>query len=683
MVILMVPDSVKKVPRPTNTVVVDTGSKGARRYAVRCRSGYSLTVNNNPGPRNGKTIGYIVSGRFIEKNTFVDSVSSYQHEFLQYGAATTIYVHCADIYDDLLKLFNVEDANRLMTVASLRVTNPGIACNRYQSKASISFISEYYPCIGLSSSSISTFIDNLGKQTSVLKSFYSLRFEHVTESQNVIIDGVLKQDTGDDVFSMPSAKTHLKGHDEISIIYSYRTDMAEALCAKAYLGNMLDAKAFHDFIADNNINRGILICDKGFPLSNIEDLLEANPDLHYISPIRRNSTLISQHRMLESDQVATLDDGNVVMYKKVKLDDGRCLYCVRDIGRSNFEKKGILDRALAKDCKIDGESFVNKLASQGTITFVSDLDLDPLAILNHYNNRWQLEVVFDHFKNTLDLDITRVQSKTSVIGNEFINFLATLITCKLVAAFKKVDEKYGKEPWSLKTRLEDLRDIDRRVDAPRRGAVDDGYWNLPARNRSMALLVQLGIVDDPHNTLSLSGPKLPKIYNVKSSDTQRANSKYEVSKSFVGPLLSNKRPGRPKGLKSIEKAKFDAAFIGPMPPKRGPGRPKGSKNKSTLLKEAMNAQSNSIEAAEKRGRGRPRGSRNKSNLAFENSFVGPMPDLSRLPKKKAGRPKGSTNRVSKEFKMNFIGPMPVLSRLPKKRPGRPKGAKNRKTFMLS
>ena len=67
-----------------------------------------------------------------------------------------------------------------------------------------------------------------------------------------------------------------------------------------------------------------------------------------------------------------------------------------------------------------------------------------------------------------------VKSKTSVIGNEFINFLATLITCKLVAAFNKVDEQNGKEPWSLKTRLEDLRDIDRRVDAPRRGAVDDG-----------------------------------------------------------------------------------------------------------------------------------------------------------------------------------------------------------------
>ncbi len=55
----MVPDSVKKVPRPTNTVVVDTGSKGARRYAVRCRSGYSLTVNNNPGPRNGEGMLFV------------------------------------------------------------------------------------------------------------------------------------------------------------------------------------------------------------------------------------------------------------------------------------------------------------------------------------------------------------------------------------------------------------------------------------------------------------------------------------------------------------------------------------------------------------------------------------------------------------------------------------------------
>ena len=62
---------------------------------------------------------------------------------------------------------------------------------------------------------------------------------------------------------------------------------------------------------------------------------------------------------------------------------------------------------------------------------------------------------------------------------------------ELVAAFKKVDEKYGKEPWSLKTRLEDSRDIDRRVDAPRRGAVDDGYWNLPAKTALWRFLCSL------------------------------------------------------------------------------------------------------------------------------------------------------------------------------------------------
>lgn len=180
---------------------------------------------------------------------------------------------------------------------------------------------------------------------------------------------------------MTSAKTHLKGHDDISILYAYSPDMTELLCSKVYPGNMLDAKAFDDFIAENNINRGILICDKRFPVSNIVDLPETNPELHNISPLRRNGSIISKHKMLESDQVTTLDNDNVVMYKMIKLDGGRCLYCIRNIGRSNFEKERLQYRALTKDCKFNGESFINKLASHGTITFIIRPGARPLS---HY-----------------------------------------------------------------------------------------------------------------------------------------------------------------------------------------------------------------------------------------------------------------------------------------------------------
>ncbi|MGN9072899.1 transposase, partial [Anaerobiospirillum succiniciproducens] len=109
------------------------------------------------------------------------------------------------------------------------------------------------------------------------------------ESQNIFIDGVLKQDTGNNDLSRDSAKTHLKGHKEISVIYAYSHDMQEVICSKAYQGNMLDSKAFRDFIKSNNVTKGVLVCDKGFPVSKIRDLLEQYPDLHYISPYRRNA----------------------------------------------------------------------------------------------------------------------------------------------------------------------------------------------------------------------------------------------------------------------------------------------------------------------------------------------------------------------------------------------------------
>ena len=39
---MMVPESIRSVPRPTNTVVVDSGHNGALRYAVRERAGVNL-----------------------------------------------------------------------------------------------------------------------------------------------------------------------------------------------------------------------------------------------------------------------------------------------------------------------------------------------------------------------------------------------------------------------------------------------------------------------------------------------------------------------------------------------------------------------------------------------------------------------------------------------------------------
>ena len=49
---MSVPKSVRNVPRPKNTVVVDTKSTGPKRYSVRERSEYKSSNNKKPTPRN-------------------------------------------------------------------------------------------------------------------------------------------------------------------------------------------------------------------------------------------------------------------------------------------------------------------------------------------------------------------------------------------------------------------------------------------------------------------------------------------------------------------------------------------------------------------------------------------------------------------------------------------------------
>ena len=108
-----VPENIRAVKRPTNTVVVDTGSNSVLRYAVRERSGTVYVSGGNPQPRNGKTIGHIIDFKFVPvlsataqngpaqlcygNASFVKSVSddlyTEQHAFLPALPLGTFFFH--------------------------------------------------------------------------------------------------------------------------------------------------------------------------------------------------------------------------------------------------------------------------------------------------------------------------------------------------------------------------------------------------------------------------------------------------------------------------------------------------------------------------------------------------------------------------------------------------------------
>lgn len=105
--------------------------------------------------------------------------------------------------------------------------------------------------------------------------------------------------------------------------------------------------------------------------------------------------------------------------------------------------------------KFDKERYWQKRDAFGSIVFESDQDLPPAVVYKIYEARWDIELLFKVFKNEVHLEETNVQSDYSVIGSEFINFIATVLTHRMI--------KVAKEAGLLehKTYGELMRDIGR------------------------------------------------------------------------------------------------------------------------------------------------------------------------------------------------------------------------------
>ena len=310
-----VPAEIRAVPRPTNTVVMDTGSKGPMRYAVRERAGEKYIQGGNPQPSNGKIIGYIINGRYYPKEN-KKLTDTPQH--LSYGSSELIRQVSLDIVDNLLTVFDPNDARGIMTIASLKTISPKIKARKMRMHYESTFISVFFPGASLSEDKITDLYRHIGMDALKREAFYELRTAALKEDEHIIIDRTLKQDTSKENFlSQSSRKSRVRGVKDISILYTYSLKRMEPICCQVYPGNEPDISAFRSFILANHITKGILIGDKAFPPSQIKDVLEANEELHFITPLILNDTRIKSNDMHDwQGQLETTQ--NYVLYAKKK-----------------------------------------------------------------------------------------------------------------------------------------------------------------------------------------------------------------------------------------------------------------------------------------------------------------------------------------------------------------------------
>ena len=392
---------------------------------------------------------------------------------LSYGAAALVKSVTQDLFSDLLNIYPAQDAYAIMAIATLRVIKPSITANRMFTHYKRTFVHVNYPGAALSPNTICTFLQRLGQDGNKRKQFYQKRIEKVMEDHHIAIDGTLKQDTSTvNDLSAFSYKAQVKGYKEVSVLYAYDIELMEPICAEIFPGNSIDASSYSAFIRNNNIAKGIIVADKGFPPSKIEDLLKERPQLHFLTPIKRNDKRIADNAMLVFEEVLEGLMDTRVICKKCAIAGGRFLYSFKDTRRAAVEDALYLANAEKKR-SFDPVEYVKKKETFGVIVFESDQDLPAKTIYLCYDDRWLLELVFSRYKSDECLDKTRVQGDFSLIGSEFINFISTVATCRILRKARATGLLSGMSYGEL---MDDLSSAWRLKNASEPPSSDDGQW---------------------------------------------------------------------------------------------------------------------------------------------------------------------------------------------------------------
>ena len=166
---MSVPEDIRAVPRPTNSVVFNSGSNGPKQYSVRMHNGYKHVEGKPSQPTFGPVIGYIINHQFVQ---CVQPTKLDVPEIASYGSSALVYSVAEDLYQDLLKVYQPNEALTLMALAGVRVVKPHVSNARAAKEYRSTFLQVYYPKAALSENTIGKLLEAVGENQTKQAEFY-------------------------------------------------------------------------------------------------------------------------------------------------------------------------------------------------------------------------------------------------------------------------------------------------------------------------------------------------------------------------------------------------------------------------------------------------------------------------------------------------------------------------------
>jgi len=242
---------------------------------------------------------------------------------------------------------------------------------------------------------------------------------------------------------------------QVNVMFIFSTDAQTPVYYRVIAGNIREITAMKLSLQESELQNVVLIGDKGFYSQTNEEELQKE-HIHYILPLRRNSSLIDYLPVIQQDKKKYdgffLYEERVIWYYRRNGEKSDVFVFIDDLLKWN-EEKDYLVRLENKREGYNIEEFHQKQHTFGTIAIISDLkDKTAQDCYNYYKSRGQIETMIDAFKNTIDADRTFMRGEKEMETWMFINYIALLFyyrTLHLIHT-KELSKKYSPRDILLK-----------------------------------------------------------------------------------------------------------------------------------------------------------------------------------------------------------------------------------------
>lgn len=422
------------------------------------------------------------------------------------------------LLQSLTDVFGIEDAKFIYVIALLRAAFGEIKNRDLDEEYEASKASVIYPGVGLSEKTVCTNLKRLGYNTLNMIKFWEIRVKANIDNGVTIVDGsLLDFNSQGSAYSEFSRKGKVKGSKDGLVLTAYSLGLQEPLCEEFYPGNMTEMVAYEDFSKKYGLDSALIVArptysgdelhseveetdkdgkkkkvkkivdvklfDKGYSSEEVLSQLRKGKH-HFLVAIKNDRKEVITYELNNPCEYLDEYKEDVVMYKKVKVDENKFLYAFK-CSRMGSIQNAIYVINETKNKRFKPEKYNIKQTSFGLIVFESDLDLKPFEVYEAYDDRWKIEPYEKLRKSIMENGAVNVHSDPSVRATTFINGISNIMGCRL----KKIMKQTGlSKTYSTKEVLRRLAHFTEQMD-------EDGNWYATARlKKSIGMAETLGIV---------------------------------------------------------------------------------------------------------------------------------------------------------------------------------------------